>query len=233
MSQNDDDRKGKEGTAADPGAGPANDRPANDGPAEAPGAEAGGEAQAEQQAAGEQDGEQDPLAKAEAEIADLKDRLLRAVADAENLRRRMEREMADLRKYAVSDFARDMLGVADNLQRAIDAAGGGEGGEQDGEPAGDLAQLLEGVSLTRKELIHALEKHGVRPVDPQGEKLDPNLHQAVVQVDDPEAEAGTVVHVMQIGYTIHDRLLRPAMVGVAKGRDDSGNAAGQKVDTQA
>jgi len=169
------------------------------------------------------------LAAAEAEVADLKDKLLRAVAETENVRRRADREMSDLRKFAVSDFARDMLSVADNLQRAIDAAA-----QDDGEHSAEVKQLLEGVTLTEKELLHQFEKHGIVRLEPMGEKLDPNLHQAVVQLDVPDAEAGTVVQVMQCGYTIQGRLLRPAMVGVAKGGGAKpAEAAGQAVDTQA
>jgi molecular chaperone GrpE len=179
---------------------------------------------------GEADAAPGPLEQAQAEIADLKDKLLRTMADAENLRRRTERDMADLRKYAVTDFARDILGVADNLQRAIAAARSAEG---ESAPAdSEVAQLLEGVTLTEKELRHVLEKHNITPIDPLGEKLDPNLHQAMVQIDHPDAEAGTIVQVMQIGYRIHDRLLRAAMVAVAKG-NGGGNAAGQQVDTEA
>ena len=156
--------------------------------------------------------EPDELETAYAEVADLKDKLLRAMAETENIRRRSEREKADSRKYAVTDFARDMLAVADNLQRALAAV---TDDARDGNP--ELAQLLEGLELTRKELQGHFGKHGIKEIDPMGEKLDPNLHQAVVQLDDPEAVQGTIIQVMQPGYVIHDRLLRAAMVGVAKG----------------
>ena len=167
------------------------------------------------------------------EVADLKDKLLRAMAETENIKRRGERDKADLRKYAVADFARDMLAVSDNLQRALSAV---DDAAREGNA--ELAQLLEGVDLTRRELQGHFEKHGIKEVNPLGEKLDPNLHQAVVQMDDPEAPQGTVVQVMQPGYVIHDRLLRAAMVGVAKGpgtpkpADDAPNG-GHNVDTQA
>ena len=154
----------------------------------------------------------DELELALGEVAALKDKLLRAMAETENMRRRSDREKADTRKYAVADFARDMLAVSDNLQRALGSVS--DGARKDNP---DLAQLLEGVELTRKELQGHFEKHGIKEINPLGEKLDPNFHQAVVQLDDPEAAQGTVVQVMQPGYVIHDRLLRAAMVGVAKG----------------
>ncbi len=156
--------------------------------------------------------EPDELEAAYAEVADLKDKLLRAMAETENIRRRSDREKADSRKYAVTNFARDMLAVADNLQRALAAV---TDDARDSNP--ELAQLLEGVEITRKELQGHFSKHGIKEIDPMGEKLDPNLHQAVVQLDDPEATQGTIIQVMQPGYVIHDRLLRAAMVGVAKG----------------
>lgn len=174
----------------------------------------------------------DDVAALAAEAADLRDRLLRAVAETENLRRRTDREREDLRKYAIADFARDLLGVADNMRRALDSVAPDA---RDGNPA--LASLLEGVELTERELQTTLEKHGVKPVNPVGEKLDPNLHQAMTQIEDENAAPGTIVQVMQVGYTIHDRLLRAAMVVVAKAKaadpPDDPAAAGNKVDTQA
>ena len=156
--------------------------------------------------------EPDELELSYGEVADLKDKLLRAMAETENLRRRGERDKTELRKYAIADFARDMLAVSDNLQRALSAVG-----ETARKDSPELTQLLEGVELTRRELLGHFEKHGITEISPLGEKLDPNLHQAVVQIDDPEAPQGTVVQVMQPGYMIRDRLLRAAMVGVAKG----------------
>ena len=183
--------------------------------------------------------DQDPhavLVALQAEVADLKDRLLRAVAETENLRRRTDREKADLRKFAAAEFARDMLGVADNLQRALAAVP-----QEAREAQDDLGRLLEGVDLTERELQTQFEKHGIKPVNPLGQKLDPNLHQAVVQIEDDSVEPGTVVQVMQGGYVIHDRLLRAAMVGVAKGGSKpaasaagaDGEEPGQAVDTKA
>ena len=165
------------------------------------------------------------------EVADLKDKLLRSMAETENIKRRGEREKTDLRKYAVADFARDMLAVSDNLQRALSAV---SNEHRQGNP--EMAQLLEGVELTQRELQGHFDKHGIKEVNPLGEKMDPNLHQAVVQIDAPEAAQGTVVQAMQVGYVIQDRLLRAAMVGVAKGASAASKASdddGQNMDTQA
>jgi molecular chaperone GrpE len=146
----------------------------------------------------------------EAQVADLTDRLLRAAAETENVRKRSERERDEIRKYAVTRFAEDMLGVADNMARALDAV--------DDKLRQDetLKGLIDGVDLTAKELAAVLERHGIKAVDPMGQKFDPNLHQAMFEIDDPDAEPGTVVQVLRTGYTIGDRLLRAAMVGVAK-----------------
>ena len=150
------------------------------------------------------------LALAQAEIADLKDKMLRAVAEAENVRRRAQKDIEDGRKYAITGFARDLLAVADNLGRALDALP--EGADKD--PA--FGVFVEGVQLTGRELGNVLERHGVKEVRPHGEKFDHNLHQAMFEVEDAEQPHGTVNQVLQVGYTIGDRLLRPAMVGVTK-----------------
>jgi molecular chaperone GrpE len=194
--------------------------------AEADAAAAIAAADAEEDGDEETEEEHDPLAEAQAEIVDLKDKLLRAMAEMENIRRRSEKEKADVGKFAVTSFARDMLSLSDNMARALTAAESG-----DGEGAGNetLMQLLDGVRLTQKDLINQFEKHGIREINPLGEKLDPNWHQAMVQLDDPDAPAGTIVQVMQVGFAIHDRLLRAAMVGVAKG----GSAKGKNLDTKA
>lgn len=155
----------------------------------------------------------DRAAALEAEVAELKDRLLRTLAEMENLRRRSEREMADTRQYAVANFARDMLTVSDNLRRAIDALPAEA--RKDTDPA--LAALIEGVEVTERGLAQTLQKFGVRPIDATGEKFDPSHHQAMFEVEDPEMPAGTVAQVVQTGYLIGERVLRPAMVGVAKG----------------
>jgi molecular chaperone GrpE len=146
------------------------------------------------------------------EVADYKDKLLRALADMENLRRRTDREVADTRAYAVTSLARDMVGVADNMRRALEAAG-----DAGMVVEGPGKALLEGVELTERELLKVLEKHGIKRFDPQGAKFDPNLHQAIFEVPDANVPSGSVVQVIQPGYMIADRVLRPAMVGVSKG----------------
>ncbi|MCB8821870.1 nucleotide exchange factor GrpE [Microvirga rosea] len=158
-------------------------------------------------------GTPDPVAVLEAEKAELKDKMLRLMADMENLRRRTEREIADARAYAVTSFARDMLNVADNIRRAIENVP--EDARQAAE--GALKGLVEGIDLTERDLLKTLERHGVKKLDPQGQKFDPNLHQAMFEVPNPEVPNGTVVQVVQSGYVIGDRVLRPALVGVAKG----------------
>jgi molecular chaperone GrpE len=144
-------------------------------------------------------------------IAELKDRLLRALAETENVRRRSDKEREDTAKYAVANFARDIVSVADNLKRALDS--GRKPGESE---AAQLKALLEGVDVTQRGLLSTLERFGIRVIDPIGQKFDPNLHQALFEVPDTDKEAGTVVQVVQQGYQIADRLLRPALVGVAK-----------------
>ena len=164
--------------------------------------------------------ENDSLAAASAEKAalvaavdELRDKYLRAVAEAENIRKRAEREIAESRAYGIAYFARDILGVAENLTRALEAI------DPDARAAaeGTLKALLDGVDLTQRELQKALEKHGIRRLDPTGEKFDPNYHQAMYEIPDPNVATGTVVEVMQTGYAIGDRVLRPALVAVAKG----------------
>jgi len=156
---------------------------------------------------------QERIATLEAEVAGLKDRLLRAVADAENTRRRADRDKQDASKYAVSSFARDVLSVGDNMRRAIDAV---SEADRQGVPE-PIRNLIEGVEMTEREFLSVLDRHGVKPITPLGEKFDANLHQAMFEVPDPAQPAGTVTEVVATGYTIGDRLLRPAMVGVAKG----------------
>jgi molecular chaperone GrpE len=149
----------------------------------------------------------------EREHAEMKDRLLRALADMENLRKRTEREVADSRLYSVTSFARDLLVVADNMRRALEAVTPQlRASAQSGAKA-----LVDGVELTERELLKALEKNGVRQFTPQGERFDPNLHQAMFEVTDATVPAGSVVQVVQPGYMIGDRVLRPALVGVSKG----------------
>lgn len=152
------------------------------------------------------------LTRVEAERDEFKDKLLRTLADMENLRRRTEREVADAKAYAVTSFARDMLGSADNLHRALENV-------PETAKSGDVAlnTLIEGVELTARELVKTMERHGVRKIDPQGEKFDPNLHQAMFEAPDATAPKGMVSKVVQIGYKIGERVLRPALVGVSAG----------------
>lgn len=147
------------------------------------------------------------------EAAEMKNRLLRALADMENLRKRTEREVADARQYGIASFARDVLGVADNFRRALEAIGP----ELRADADAAVTSLIEGVELTERELMKALEKNGIRKIEPQGEKFDPNLHQAMYEVPDPSVPSGTVVQVVQPGHVIGERILRPALVAVSKG----------------
>ncbi|SFL29953.1 nucleotide exchange factor GrpE [Methylobacterium pseudosasicola] len=159
----------------------------------------------------------DPVAEAlallTAERDELKDRMLRTLAEMENLRRRTEREIADARAYAVTNFARDVLNVADNIHRALESVPADAKASADGA----LKGLIDGIELTQRDLVKTLERHGVKPVEPQGQKFDPNRHQAMFEVPNPDVPAGTVVQVVQTGYVIGERVLRPALVGVAKG----------------
>lgn len=164
----------------------------------------------------------DPIAVLEAEKADLRDKFLRLMADMENLRRRTEREVADARTYAVANFARDMLNVADNVRRAIESVPD----EARATAEGAFKGLIEGIDLTERDLLKTLERHGVKKLDPHGQKFDPNVHQAMFEVPNPEVPSGTVVQVVQSGYVIGDRVLRPALVGVAKGGPKAANGNG-------
>jgi molecular chaperone GrpE len=147
------------------------------------------------------------------EAADARDKMLRTLAEMENLRKRTAREVADARMYGITGFARDVLEIADNLQRALDAV------PAEARAAADpgLKALMEGVELTERSLLNALEKNGVKKFDPAGQKFDPNFQQAMFEVPDASVPAGTVVQVIQAGYMIGERVLRPALVGVAKG----------------
>src|SRR5712675_122289 len=170
----------------------------------------------------------DPAAELARENADLKDKLLRTLAEMENLRRRTNREVADARNYGITRFGGDLLGVADNMQRALDTLSGDFRDQAD--PV--IKSHIEGVELTERELLKVLEKNGIK-------KFDPNLHQAMYEVPDPNVPPGTVVQVMQPGYMIADRVLRPALVGIAKGGPKAAPAANENatqpgsVDTEA
>jgi molecular chaperone GrpE len=155
------------------------------------------------------------------EAAEARDRTLRTLAEMENLRKRTSREVADARVYGITGFARDVLDIADNLQRALDAV------PYETRAAADpgLKALIEGVELTERSLLNALEKNGVKKFDPTGEKFDPNFQQAMYEVPDPTVPSGTVMQVVQSGYMIGDRILRPALVAVSKGGAKSAPAA--------
>jgi len=154
----------------------------------------------------------DPVAEAKREAAEFKDKLLRTLAEMENLRRRTEREVADARLYGIASFARDVLAVADNMHRALEAIGPELREQADAK----TKSLIEGVELTERELLKSLEKNGVRKFSPQGEKFDPNVHQAMYEVPAVDVPPGHVAQVVQAGYMIGERVLRPALVGVAK-----------------
>jgi molecular chaperone GrpE len=160
------------------------------------------------------------VAALQTEVAELKDRLLRALAEIENQRKRFERERNDAEKYAAAQFAREILGVADNLRRALDSAHSLTAPELNaigGAMPEALKTLIEGVEVTEREMHNIFERHDIRRIDPLGQKFDAHLHQAMFEVEDPAQEPGTIVQVIAPGYTIAGRLLRPAMVGVAKG----------------
>jgi molecular chaperone GrpE len=155
---------------------------------------------------------QDRIAALEAETAKLKDQALRALAETENIRRRSEREREDTAKFAISSFAKSLLDAADNMRRAIDAVPA-EAVEQDQA----LATLMDGVAATERQLLAAFERNGITRIEPVGEVFDPNFHQAMFELPGSGKPAGTIIQVIQPGYVLQGRLLRPAMVGVAKG----------------
>jgi molecular chaperone GrpE len=161
------------------------------------------------------------VATLEAQINELTDRLLRAHADMENLRKRTERDKEDTAKYAITKFAREVLSIGDNLQRAIAAV---PAGAADADPA--LKALVDGVSMTDREFLNILERNGVKRLVPVGQPFNPHQHQAMVEVENREVAPGTVVQVYQPGYVLEDRVLRPAMVVVAKGGAKPGKQEG-------
>jgi molecular chaperone GrpE len=169
--------------------------------------------------------EADPAALA----ADFKDKLLRTLADMENLRKRTAREVTDAETRGITAFARDMLGVADNMRRALDSVTP----EMRASAQAGVTALIGGVELTERELLKALEKNKVRQYTPQHEKFDPNLHQAIFEVPDASVPAGHVVQVVQPGYMIGDRVLRPALVGVSKGGPKAAPASVHNGNTRA
>jgi molecular chaperone GrpE len=175
----------------------------------------GGAGREGQQGQEDQEGEKadyEALMRLLKENEELKEARLRAAADMENLRKRTARDVHDARTYAIANFARDMLQVSDNLRRALEAIPA-DGRQKDS----GLAALAEGVEMTERAMLAALERHGVSKIEAEGARFDPNLHQAMFEVPNPDVPAGTVVQVVQTGYIIGDRVLRPAMVGVSKG----------------
>ncbi|MBX9761074.1 MAG: nucleotide exchange factor GrpE [Beijerinckiaceae bacterium] len=152
------------------------------------------------------------IEKLAAENLEMKDRVLRTLAEMENLRRRTEKEVADAKTYGVANIARDMVAFADNLRRAIDSVPAGAR-----EAEGDLRTLVEGLELTERDFLSRLVRHGVKKLEPQGQKFDPNMHEALFEIPDPSVPAGTVMQVVEDGYSIGERCLRPAKVGVARG----------------
>lgn len=167
-------------------------------------------------AAGAAPGEPDPfkvLQALQVENAEMKDRVLRTLAEMENLRRRTEKEVKDARDYAISGFARDLLGVADTFGRAIAAVPA----ETREAAEGPVKAFVEGIEMTARELSRSLEKHGVKKIEAQGARFDPNLHQAMFEIPNTEVPSGTVLQVLQDGFALGDRVLRPALVGVSKG----------------
>jgi len=167
------------------------------------------------------------IARLIAEMADLKDQLLRAVAEGENIRRRAAKEKQDASKFAIASLARDLLAVPDTLDRAI-ASIPEEVRAQEG-----VTSLIEGMDLTQRQLLGIFERHGIKPIQPMGEKFDPNFHQAMFEAPDTGQPDGTIVQILQMGYVIGDRLLRPAMVGVAKGSSQNSAAPGSTINTSA
>ena len=168
----------------------------------------------------------DPIAVLEAEKDELRDKFLRLMADMENLRRRTEREVADARTYAVANFARDMLNVADNVRRGIETVSD----ETRASADDSFKSFLEGIELTERDLLKTLERHGVKKLDPMGQKFDPHVHQAMFEVPNPDVPSRTIVQVMQSGFVIGDRVLRPALVGVAKGGPKTSSSDTQETD---
>jgi molecular chaperone GrpE len=164
------------------------------------------------------------IAALKQEVSEGRERVLRTLAEMENLRRRADRERADVSKFAITRFARDMLTVADNLERAIGTVSA-EAAEKDAT----LKAFFDGVQLTQRELLHVLERHGVKKVEADGERFDPNLHQAMMEMEDKDVPAGTVIKSFQPAFVIEDRILRPAMVVVSKGGPKSPKPANDEV----
>ena len=168
----------------------------------------------------------DPIDALKAENGEMRDKLLRTIAEMENLRKRTEREISDTRSYAIAGFARDMLTATDSLSRALMVLPAEARDSSDTT----IRSLIEGIEMTEREMQRLLAKHGVKPIEAEGQKFDPHKHQAMFEVPDPSRPEGTVVQVVQAGFAIGDRVLRPAMVGVAKGGGATGAPAEGAVD---
>lgn len=166
------------------------------------------------------------IAELEAKLAESNDRALRAIAEADNTRKRLEKERQDTAKYAISGFARDLLSVADNMRRALQAIT-----PEQQEKNAELKTIYVGVEMTERVLMQLFEKNGIKKIEPLGQTFDPNLHEVIFESEIPGQQAGTIIQVVEAGYTIHDRLLRPARVGVAKG--DASLEGGARLDTSA
>ena len=163
------------------------------------------------------------IADLEKQLAEMKDRALREMADAENTRRSAQKEREEVSKYAITSFAKEMLGVSDNFRRALDSAP-----SDIADPA--IKNLITGIDATERQLLATLDRFGIKKIDPVGQPFDPNFHQVMLEVDSADHPAGTVVQTLQSGYMIHDRLLREALVAVAK---KTGGSAPHAVDTSA
>ena len=168
----------------------------------------------------------------ESKISDLKDQLLRSLAENQNIRKSSKKEIEDANKYAIANFARDILTVADNLKRALESSTKGETNQSN-----EFSSLVEGVQLTEKELISIISRYGIKKIETDGEKFDAKYHQAMFEVETDEFSPGSIVEVVQSGYTIGERLLRPAMVGVSKKINNSNNKddetlTGKKINTE-
>lgn len=170
----------------------------------------------------------DPLEKLVEENKELQDKVLRLAAEMENLRRRTEREKQDMAKFAITNFARDILTIDDNLNRALNSVP-----KADAEKDPALNSLYEGIEMTGRELLNVFERYGITRIDPRGEIFDPNSHQAMFEMPNPEVPAGTIVEVVATGFMIESRVLRPAMVGIAKGGEKPiKSEAGSSEETQ-
>ena len=185
-------------------------------------------ASANDDARGEGEAEAKSWEALESEIGALKDRLLRAVAETENVRRRAERERSEALQYAAARFAKDILSVGDNLRRALTAL---EGVDKATLPDG-IQNLLTGVELTERELLSTFARHGIKPFDPTGQKFDPHQHEVMFEIPGTDQPNGTILQVIETGYMIGDRLLRPARVGIAKGEAKPGYKAQTDAETE-